>query len=57
MNVLVFSAASWLRRPGRAAGALAMALSLAAVVLAAGMPARAPRPAHPHRRRASLPRE
>jgi subtilase family serine protease len=38
MNVLVFSAASWLRRPGRAAGALAVALSLAAAVMTAGTP-------------------
>ena len=38
MKVLVFSAASWLRRPGRTAGTLAAALSLAAAVMTAGTP-------------------
>ena len=38
MNGLMSSAASWLRRPGRAAGTLAVALSLAAAVMTAGLP-------------------
>jgi subtilase family serine protease len=38
MNVLVLTAASWLRRPGRAAGTAAVALSLAAAVMTAGPP-------------------